>query len=688
MQQQFSSLSEILKYFSNLTEQTINILLSINNAMFTNQQTISINLLDNNGQSFNYTIPSFSYINNKLSEINLNLQKISNIGKRANGLPNFSIELISEPKTIEKVIGPVQFYSKPNYFFENLLNPLLYINIDVSDYITPNTFKIIAKRILIKIDDTDTELLTWFDTNFNTGNNQLIYNDVISLIESKNVQYNIDEEILDLPPISLKNSGLFTVIQQFADIIQDSTYSYVRKYQFSTLNYMNNILNTQQSLQKGDTLILSNSDSEFIVLDIPDSVNNYVVLALKTGFDLIDILDINKNILNIASEPIGKKYFELPVSFNENQIVFLKSIDPYFNTTSYNFGKGFAFKSKDLQIQTVNGLIDFNTYYNNNVFDFGKQFLHLETDDTIAISDGIVPNTIFLNSNNFSVQILNSQRFTTDINQKITTSLAQKQTLESQKSELNSKIFDIDNQLKLPNSLTETKILELHTQQIKYITDLNIVMQQIQSNSLELSNAFTYFNENIAPKYAVVGAFAIPEAIVNTKTRPQNIIQFNIRYQYLTADGKLMPSNSYTYTDLSGNKITITDNNWNYFSTKIRYKQIDSTGQIIWSDMNDPINKLQISINTNETVRFQIQSVSEVGYPDQRFISLWSSPIDIQFPNDQFITDPSTLVYKQLLEVYFKNEYFKELSDLSKLVNILSTNLTALQEQVINMSNT
>jgi len=679
MQQQFSSLSETLKYFSNLTEQTIRILTSINNAMFTNEQVIKIKLIDNNGNRFDYSTPSFTYINKKLAEIDLNLKKIYNAGRRAGNLPIFSKELVTEPPIIEKVDIPNEFFAKPNLFFENLLNPLLYIKIDVSKYITPNTKQIVSRRILLKFDDP--ELTKWFDDNFN-GKSDLIYSDVIDAIESKGIEYNIVDEILNLPPILLKYSGTFDIIQQYSDLYTNNNFSFVKKYQLNTLNYINNETGAIQTLAVGDILIMQNGESDYEVVEIPDITNNIVVLGLKAGFDIIQP---GTDMLSIASEPLGKKYFEIPITYGENQIIFLKAISPYFHTSSYNYGKGFGFKSKDLVINTSQGQFSFNDYYLNKTFDFGKQFTHLETEKKIPIIYAKIPNRPVLNESAFKVKIINQQRFTSKINQSVSQALAQKQLLEGKKKEFSDKIIEIDELLK-NRSLTSDKIKTLKEEQKKYTIDLATTLEQLNSNTKEIANAFNFFNEDVKPKYRIVGAFPIPEAQWHPLTGYQDIVQFNIRYRYLTTDQKPIPSERYDYTDINGNKVTMTDDNWIYITTRSRHKQTDSTGATIWSDYNDPINKLQISINPNESVEIQVQSISEVGFPDHKFVSDWSAPIIITFPDDKFATNEYTLTYKALLQEYFKNEYFKELTDLRKLVTILSKNLESLEEKVINMS--
>lgn len=679
MQEQFNSLSEILKYFSKLTDQTISILTNINNAMFTNNQTVKMTLTNSKGVAGDYYIPSFTYINNKLSEIDLNLNKIRNLGKRSNNLPLFSQEEVSEPKKIEKVIGPKEFYSKPNLFLENFLNPLLYIKVDVSDYVLPNTKQLVSRRLLLNFDDQEIE--SWFDDNFN-NKNDLIYDDVIKLIEDKGIEYKIDDDILNLPPISLKYSGNFDIIQMYSDIYDNEKYSYTKKFKFSTLAYTNNETKTLENLKVGDILITQNGETDYEVLYIPDQTNNIVVLGLKSGFDIVKP---SVDSLSIASLPIGLKHFEIPITYNENQIIFLKSVSPYFHTSSHDFGLGFGFKSKNLVIQTTDGIIDFNNYYLNKTFDFGKQFRHLEDNKKIPVMYGKTPNRPFLNETDFDVKIINQQRFTTKINEKVSQVLAQKQLLEEQKTEFNNKIIEIS--LLLENSdLSDEEANLLKEEQKKYIHDLSTTIEQLETNAKEVANNFNFFNEDIKPKYRIIGAFPIPEPIWDVTTGFQYIVQFNIRYRYLTSDERPMPAEKYKYLDINGNNVTITDDNWMYFNTNNRYRQINSDGSLTWSDEKDPINKIQIPINSNESVEFQIQSISEVGFPDNKFVSDWSPSLIIKFPEDKFSTDEYILTYKALLSEYFKNEYFKELTDLRKIVTILSKNLESLEEKVINMS--
>jgi len=679
MQKQFNSLSETLKYFSNLSEQTIKILININNAMFTSDQAITISLTQNDGTINKYSVPSFTYINKKLAEIDLNLKKIQNAGKRASNMPLFSQEKVSEPAIIKNVQFPKEFYAKPNLFFENLLNPLLYIKIDVSDYVLPDTKQLMCRRILLKFNDS--ELLKWFDDNF-AEKTDLIYDDVISLINKKGIQYNIDDEILNLPPFTLQYSGNFDIIQVYSDIYNNSNYSYIKKYKLSSLTYKDNTTGANISLKVGDLLIMQNGESDYEVIEITDSTNNLIVLGLKSGFDIIEP---GIDVLSIASDPIGEKYFEMPITYDENQIIFLKAISPYFHSVCNDFGYGFGFKSKDLTIQTDNGQFDFNTYYLTKTFDYGKQFTHLESEKTIPISYALTPNRPNLTVSNFEVKIINQQRFTTSIDQKVSQVLAQKQLLEEQKTEFTNKILEIDTELQT-SVLTQTQIDILKSEQNQYIIDLATTIEQIETNTKEIFNYFNFFNEDIKPKYRIVGAFPIPEPVYDAITGYQYVVAFNIRYRYLTNDNKIIPAEKYTYTDINGNSVTLTDPNWICYSTNSRSRLTDYNNQLSWSDIDDPINKIQIPINSSESVEFQIQSISEVGFPNYKFVSDWSAPLIITFPDDKFATDEYTLTYKSLLSEYFKNEYFKELTDLRKITTILSKNLESLEERVINLS--
>lgn len=683
MQEKFNSLSENLKYFSRLSEQTVNILKNINNAIFTNAQVSTTKLTDSSGKEYSYTIPSFTYINNKLAEIDYNLKRIKNLGQRGNNQPLFSPENMTEPKIIEKVVKPIEFFSKPNLFFENLLNPLLFVKIDVSEYVSSQTRQVLSRRLLLNF--TDSDLVEWFNNNL--LKNDLQYDSVIKILKEKNIDYKIDDDIINMSPVFLDYSGDFKIlaVNNFTDSLQEfAEYSYVKTVKLSTVYYTNNITNNSELLKKGNILIFPDDSTEYIVLKDADTVNNTCVIGLKSGFSLLQ--DKNGTFINfsIASQSVGKKYFEIPINYGEKQIIFLKAIDPYFHTTNSGFGFGFGFKSEDLNISVGETTMPFNDYYQQKTFDYGKQFQYLETINKIPASLTKTPNKPILTQASFSVKMINGQRFTNNIDLKIKQVLSDKVKLESQKTEYNKNIDRINTLLKNTN-LTPTEANTLRSEQMGYISKLAAVIDQLETNTSEISNSFNYFNENIKPKYRVIGAFKIPEPVYHDTTGPQNIIKFGIRYRYLSSDNKPLTAERYEVEDQNGKIVSVTDDNWIYTESKVREK-ITIDGVINWSDKNDPINLINIPINSNESVEIQVQSISEGGFPENKFASDWSNPVIVTFPEDKFATDEYTLIYKSLLQEYFKNEYFKELTDLRKLVVTLSKSVESLDQQVLNMS--
>jgi hypothetical protein len=129
--------------------------------------------------------------------------------------------------------------------------------------------------------------------------------------------------------------------------------------------------------------------------------------------------------------------------------------------------------------------------------------------------------------------------------------------------------------------------------------------------------------------------------VEDPKTGAQEVIQFKVRYRYLSKGGNTQGTEEISFVDNNGNQKKGSFSNWIEFKTDIRKKIFDkATGKYIWKienveDADTPnINQLDIPITKGEKVEIKVASISEAGWPQNPLESPFSNSVIIDFPDD------------------------------------------------------
>lgn len=398
---EFNSLGEVIQYFLKMNANAVEILSTLAKSVTANQDTVSVTNIDADGVERVFSIPSYSYFSKRITELSNDIEKLYQIKDKELSNPIFSKYLISENDVLKDVSTPTEFFAKPNFILENLLNPLLYAKIDLTDKITSTVAKMIVRRLLLNLDSE--VKVSFFNENFNKINN-LIYDDVVAQLDKNGISYIVDDDVRELSYTTLKYSGNYDIIKIYGDTV-NGKYAICRKILLSTLTYIDNINNTTRQLAVGDILLSADGDTEFEILGL-DFATNIATVGRKSGYD---VLTIGTNILKIATEPIGTKTLEIPMSYNDKQIIFTKFVDPYFQTISSQWDLGFGVSSSELTIRTDNGDMSFDEYYKTFVVDYGRVLNELakqtviNPDTTSSILSNLI-NTEITDDNNLSIE--------------------------------------------------------------------------------------------------------------------------------------------------------------------------------------------------------------------------------------------------------------------------------------------
>lgn len=648
-----NSLSTLISQFLKLETNALEVFDKLNEAITSNKKTVDIDLFDQNNNLVRVQIPSFGYIKNEINRLDNNVKNLSGTGDSDTNVRlsdgTYRKVITSRLKTaanqITSVAVPTTFNSKANWFFEQFMNPLLYIGMDVSGQIPIDTEKIIVKRYILTL-DTDKKK-QFFNNNYK-GKDGFAYVDFINAILAQNISFILDEEVLDVPPRNLRYVGNFSVLRvknKQQDVLVDGqtvkVYSQIYKLDKLTYTDLNSGFTDSISLKIGDSVIVNNErkNTRYLVKSV-DSTTNEVGLELIEGYDAINI---GASVISIYKGQEDNIQLEIPIGFDENIAVFVKAVDPVSKIPSEFWSPGIAFYTNELQILQTNGDVQtLETYYKNQVADIGGILLGLAKDKMPASVYGIVPDSPTLDVSNFNVVQINKHLTDND-------GFKEVQQSNDEKNKLTAEIKETDVAIKRKRGLISTKKYDSTIEKQADVKELqNLIEQRSNSSKLYSSIVNNIVDKakgesliDISPKYRVRGFWPIPNPKASKYTNHQEIVQFVIQYRYLSTAGKPNNAAQLNFKDNSNVERRGAFSNWIELRTKARQRvKNEVTGQFEWKveDVENAdavnINQLDIPIQANESVEIRIKSVSEAGYPSNPKESDWSSSIIVNFPQE------------------------------------------------------
>jgi len=644
-----NSISNSLKKLLEINSNSLKTFERINEAITTDQKDVPLEILTNDGTKTVY-VPSFGYMMRELERLDTNLKALAGLGKGNTRvkLPDgtyqniITTRLKTPANDITSFARPVNFSTKPNYFFEDFLNPLLTTTISVAGQIPNNTEKILVKRILFNSSNAVT--VDYFNTNFKNREG-LDYATVIRDIANNNLSYTLDEDTRDMPYRNAQFTGKFDVLKidnSKREVIVDgvTTKRSIKLYTLDSLTYSdsNKDFNDTETLKVGDELMVQGggNNTRYKITRI-DGSTNQVELLIVEGYDTIKI---GANQLGIYKNDAANLNIQINVGFNERLLIFVKAIDPDSKILAENWSPGIGFYTNELTlIQEDGSEIRLDDYYKAEVADFGRYINALKEDAIPPAAQGITPDAPTLVNDNFKVVQINSHLTANDTSDKI-------KKLSADKISVEEKIKKLDETIVKKRSEISTKKYESSIQKDKDKNELNsLITERASETSLYNSivnqiqalasgtNATT-----VAPKYRVRGFWEVPGAKKVADTVDQNVVQFIVQYRYLSTSGKASEVTQLPFTEGTRQK-TAVFSNWNEMKTKVRDRfRNESTNKFEWQDslVEDAqevnFNQLDIAINEGELVEIRVKSVSEAGYPANPIYSDWSESITIDFP--------------------------------------------------------
>ena len=639
-------LPELLRLFNNSMESFE----KINKAITSNEESVTIDIQESDGTINKVTIPSFGFLKNSLDRVNQNFETVSNISGAGSSVrlsdgtfrKLLMSKLPTEAKDLIDINSVNNFNIKSNWFFENLINPLLYVTFNITGQAPINTERAIVKRYILK---TDTQSKINFFDNELRGRSDISYDEFLLQVVQKNISYVLDESTLDLPPRTKRYSGKFNVTRisnvEVTEEVNGVTQTVEKKlYKLNKIFYSDIEADFPDTIQLkvGDSLeVISDPiDTRYIVRQV-DSSTNSVVLELVEGTRPIGI---GADVLKIGSGLNNNLEVEVPVGFDERCVVFLKPIDPDSKIPATNWSPGSAFFTNELTTIDNNGNEEsLSQFYQNSAVDFGKFLLSFADDKMPTSKEGLVPNAPTPTADDFSVKIINQQVADSDAVVQLKDLNNQRNSLEKSLKELDSAIAKKKTRIQTTNYKSEVErdadknelqglVTERSSQSELYSSVVKEISARGESDSVK----------SILPKYRVRGFFGMPVEKSSPETGVQEIIKFIIRYRYLSEDGAANPVNEFKYTDGEGESAGAFSNYTQVESVIRKRVKNKITGKFEWAAIDNEnadevnINQVDIPIRKGEIVEFQIKSVSEAGFPSNPLISDWSNPVRVEFP--------------------------------------------------------
>lgn len=666
-----NSLGTFLEQAMVLSNNGMETIDKIGRAMASQGDTITLTLTDPNDSSktVEYAIPSFGYLKSEIDRLSTSLETMSNITEGAGSRIRLSdgtyrriiaSKIPSEAPTISNIGNVTNFNFRSNWFFEDMLNPCLYITCDLTGQIDDDTERILVQRYILQCDTP--QKVSVFNSQFK-GNNAISYVDFLNVLIGNGIRYTLDDEIKDLPPRSKRYYGTFSVIRIVNEA--DANGVKVKRYVLDGIEFTDSRsgLENTRVLTVGDYVEVNSTPvtTRYEVIYV-DGKENKIGLKCVEGCESVKI---GTDTLKISSSQDTSVSADIPVGFDEREVIFVKSVDPDSNMPSSKWSKGVGFYTNELTYTASDGTVQtLQKFYQKNVIDFGQVLLSYAVDYYPSIREGITPDAPVLNysqgTGDFKIVQINTQL--TEVTDSETF-----RSLIADKSQVQSEINNMSNEIAKQKELIQTTQYVSTTEKQNAQSILNSLISSQESlmtnyNSI-VNDIKTKYSSGISatPKYRVRGFWNMPTPKVSQSSGEQKIIKFKIRYRYLSESGNTNKEEEFQYT--SGNtQVTGRFSNWNEIESKLRPRVKTADGWD-WEDMDtaDPetvnINQLDIPINAGEQVEIQVKSVSEAGWPSNPMESKWSDSIVVSFADfsELYADDLSEIIEQNKVDVAVAN---------------------------------
>lgn len=655
IQSSFPTVAEqVLTFNKNLVE----ILSKISSLTSTQDSSVSVQVYDEQGVLTTYSLPSFSFLKSEIDRLNNNINSLYSIDAPGSLIQPSSqnkfkkiitVDLNKEPNSIQQLNNVTSFRSTKNWFFDGLLNPMLWISIDLTGKIENNVRKCLNRRYIVDFAKDQAgnytplgqSALNSFNelfrgkTDINLDEFERWHKATPGVVEPNNP--NFDEQVFDLDPNDLLYDGQFSVLRMEEDRINRKLW-----YVMDTLDYLVTGTNDIKQLSIDDEVIINTdiTNSRYKVVEVSTAES-----AFRVRFERVEGLDpipVGIGVLKIYSPVIYTKTLKISIGYNERNVVFIKPLntDNYLLAKNWSLGTGFWSNDLRLTSDTSENGLTMEQFYIDFVYDYGTVLQDLVAKKTPNKLAG-TPVAPTLNTTNFKVVQINKHLTDTPNANLIKTKHNFQQALQSEVRQISEAVDDRNKKSKVTKFTSDAAKKQFELELTELQTKKDSKSKLLSTTTQEIIDLSKSPMSKVDPKFSVRGFWNMPEAIITRGTTPQEIVQFRVQYRYTSKDGRETPVETFKIKNNEGQDKTGAFSNWNEFKTDARKRTYDpQTGEYTWeiedieSADTPNINQVDLTINVNEKIEMRIKSISEVGWPESAVESDWSEVLTVEFPDD------------------------------------------------------
>lgn len=546
---QRSSFVSLAEEIVSMNKNAVEITTKLNDIVTSQDSSVSISLTDAQGNKTDYNLPTVGFLKNEIDKVNENIKKLSGLESSTSLIDGksvrkvYTVDINREPYPIDRLGSVSTFKPLNNHFFESLLNPILSVELDISNKVNKNVNKIRSRRYIIKFErETDFSLTREGKLSYNIFRIKFLNRNDIEINEFDSwyrehsnlgilldVVDPYDEQDFDISTNEVDSHGLFSVIKTETDSLNRKLWYHLNTLTYYTKNGLS------KSLTIGDNLILNklNSSTRWVIKEISSESSNYkVTLERLEGYDPVPI---GVNILSYYSQISSTKRVNISVGFDEYCIVFVKPINTENNVISTLWSKGTCFYTNDLILSTDN-TTSLSQYYLSSVYDYGKVLKDLVL-KKIPSEYAEKPNKIILDIDDFKVVQINKHLTDTENTRVLRNLHSQKITSKAKVSQLNNAIVEKNKEI---NTKSYSSVAESNAAKNELTKLISEQERETKTLSSTVSQIGTKVKESQSgSKFRVRGFWTIPQPIFNGITEPQHIIQFRVQYRYSSKSGEI-----------------------------------------------------------------------------------------------------------------------------------------------------
>lgn len=683
-----TNITEYLIKLQKLTTQNLEILQALNDSFFSKQTHLNVNIGDSN-----YALPSFIALENKINNLQANFENLINAPATGEAYFNFdgnsrAIEVRSFTHTPNslKLENVTNFSTLQNDIFKDFLTPVPYFKVDLKN-IPSDITNINVKKIIPK----NEELINRFQEFLGENSSyQYNYSELYKILVAytEDVDYVEYDSMKKMPIRKNIGNGIYVIESIVDDYIDENLDEYI------TIKLRNDLTDERatnnltyklfdETISKqfviGDQLITYNDTAKLEIVEIMKNSNTIKVKVLygeylnllennnkeETELDVIN--DMSKLRFYADVNFDDYKYINIPLEEDQYVFICVAPVNDRLNIQS-SWGTGVILNTYKLT-KDDDDTVNFRDYYEANVrnvgdilFEITASFTSPITSLTKAEFDSIKTQPV-INTGDLTVIQINKHLNNSVAAQNIRTLYSQKKRYNTELTEIQTSIDNINNQLASISFDDTTGMRSVYTAQLsEYNTKKNELTTAITKIINEISIAA---NESEIPienaKYHIRGFFDYETYSNSIEAAKNHIIGIDVQYRYKNLD---TPQGS---AQTISNRFLFSD--WNIMQSynSEKYPIFDSNYKYVLPGNNDNLNEpsfnqIDIPITQGETVDIKLRVIYDYGYPFIKTTSEWSEVVNIEFPKE-YLKDV------QILDIIEENNNDIETNRFTNIIN-------------------